>query len=150
MLGLSAEVISSSLETMFFTSPLGLVDLANLPEGASEGDVIESRVAFHGTPSGVFHLRISVLGARLIAAAFLGEDDDSLCRAETEQVVCELANMLCGSMMSRLESDQSFDLSAPELVPSGTLDALLEPFAVRQSFELESGILTMSLHLETT
>lgn len=147
-LALSTEMVSSVLETMFFTCPLALVDLANLPEGASEGEVIEARLAFHGTPSGVFHLRISASGAQLIAAAFLGEDEDSLSQATTEQVVCELANMLSGSMLSRLESDRSFDLAAPEVVPAGSLDACGEPVAVRQSFELESGILTLLLHLE--
>jgi CheY-specific phosphatase CheX len=147
--GLFTEMVSSSLETMFFTLPLDLLDPADIPEGASEGDEIESRLSFHGTPSGVFHLRISVSGARLIAAAFLGEDEDSLSRAETEQVVCELANMLCGSMVSRLESDRSIDLSAPELVPTGTLDVLQGPLTVCQSFELERGFLTVSLRLET-
>lgn len=142
LLELTTETVTSVLETMFFTAPLDLAE-----EVCGENG-IEARVAFHGAPSGIFHLRISASGARLIAAAFLGKVEDSLGQAETEQVVCELANMVCGSMVSRLESDRSFDLAVPELVPAGALGSCLVPVAARQSFELECGTLTLVLHLE--
>ena len=35
--------------------------------------------------------------------------------AQIGQVVCELTNMLCGSVLSRIEKDTLFDLSSPRL-----------------------------------
>lgn len=138
-----SETVSSVLETMFFTAPIDFAD------GDAESDAVESRVSFRGRPSGVFHLRVSASGARLLAAGFLGQDEDDLSEAQTVQVVCELANMLCGASLSQIESDQIFDLGAPEPVPPGTLlEACQDSTAARQSFELESGILTVALHLE--
>ena len=141
---MSVEAVSSVLSTMFFTEPLGLTE--ELPEG----EVMESRLVFQGSTAGTFNLRISTSGARLIAAAFLGTDEDSLTPAEMGQVACELTNMLCGSFVSRLESDISFDLASPELVPAGTLGSCQDPTGRRQSFELESGILTVALCMEAS
>lgn len=137
------EAVASVLETMFFTAPMGLA------EEEAGGDAVEARLAFRGSPSGVFTLRVSVSGARLLASGFLGAEEDALSQPQTEQVICELANMLCGSFVSQLKSSESFNLSAPELVACGTpQEACQGTSAVRQSFELESGILTVALHLE--
>jgi CheY-specific phosphatase CheX len=94
-------------------------------------------------------VRLSDASARKLAAGFLGEDEGMLTDSQPGQAVCELANMLCGSLLSKLESDESFDLAPPALVPAGREDSVgLEILPVaRQSFALEEGILTVSVRL---
>ncbi len=141
---LLSATVDSVLETMFFSAVWGPAE----PE--TSGAVLESRLAFHGRPCGTFALCLSEPAARLLAAGFLGEDVETLTGSQTSQVVCELANMLCGSLVSKLESDESFDLAPPVLFPFGseTADGPGAPIAARQSFEIEGGILTVTLHLE--
>jgi hypothetical protein len=61
-------------------------------------------------------------------------------------VVCELANMLCGSLLSRWERDSRFELGPPELDLPGA--AIPESAAVRRSFALEDGVLSVWLEWE--
>jgi len=142
--GLLSGAVDSVLETMFFSAAWGPAE----PE--TGGAVLESRLAFHGRPSGTFTVSLSEPAARMMGAGFLGEDEEALTDAQTGQVVCELANMLCGSLVSKLESKESFDLSPPELVPFGSDAAFSSgsPPTARQSYELEGGILTVTLHLK--
>ncbi len=136
--------VETVLETMFFSAPLGP---AEPEDGAS---VVEARLAFHGNPSGTLDVCLSEASARLLAAGFLGEDEETLSDSQPGEVVCELANMLCGSLVSKLETEESFDLTSPELVPAGAAMATgpEAPPVARQSFELENGILTVTLHLK--
>jgi CheY-specific phosphatase CheX len=140
---LISEAVDGVLETMFFSAPLGPAE----PETGA--GVLEARLGFCGRPSGTLSVRLSEASARLLAAGFLGEDEGRLTDAQPGQAVCELANMLCGSLVSKLESEENFDLASPAMVPAGSEDdARLEaPPAARQSFELEKGILTVTLHL---
>lgn len=129
------------LETMFFTS---------LPEeGESAGVLpaaappVSSSLSFRGTPSGVFQVDVALPAAQSLAVNFLGDEDQPVSDAKVGQVVCELANMLCGSVLSRIGSESSFDLSHPELkaLVSGGATA-------RRSFELPEGILTVAVQLQ--
>lgn len=138
---LLSGVVEAVLETMFFCTPLGPAE----PETGAA--VLEARLAFHGHPSGTLGLRISAPSARILAASFLGEEEEMLTDTQPGQVVCELANMFCGALVSKLESDESFDLTSPELVPARS-DVPESPAVARHSFELENGILTVTLHLE--
>lgn len=137
---LVSETVDGVLETMFFSMPLGPAE----PETGAA--VLEARVRFHGRPSGAIGVCLSAASARILAAGFLGEDEEMLTDPQPGEVVCELANMLCGSLVSKLESEESFELASPELVPAGS-DPLELP-AARQSFQLENGILTVTLRLE--
>lgn len=139
---LISEAVDAVLETMFFSTSLGPAE----PE--TRGEVLEARVAFRGRLSGILGVCVSETCARLLAAGFLGEDEEALTETQTRQVVCELANMLCGSLVSKLERDWSFDLASPELVSFGTATGFGAPPAARQSYELEGGVLTVTLHLE--
>jgi CheY-specific phosphatase CheX len=137
-----AEAVSSVLETMFFTAPLGLA--AEESGQACMG----ARVAFRGTPSGQVRLCLSEASAQLLAAGFLGEDEESLSPEQTGLVVCELANMLCGSLLSQLESQEHFDLAAPQLDGDAVPPPEQAPVAT-QSFELENGVLRVALYLDS-
>ena len=141
---LISDSVSAVLETMFFSSPLGPAEPETGPA------VLEARLAFRGSPSGQLGLRISMPSARLLAAGFLGEDEDALTGAQPGQVVCEMANMMCGSLLSKLESSERFDLATPELLPAAgeaDFDSLTVPL-VCKTFQLENGILTIDLYLD--
>src|SRR5579862_2115812 len=101
------------LETMFFT------EVCSPREGGSAHSEpgIGAHLRFVGTPSGALTIRVSEPAARVLAANFLApEDDEPLPSAQLGSVVSELANMICGSLLSRVGSEQHFRLSAPEPV----------------------------------
>jgi hypothetical protein len=54
--------------------------------------------------------------ARSVAADFLGEEEPALSEQQIGEVVCELANMICGSVLSRVESAITFQLATPRIV----------------------------------
>jgi len=143
---LLSGVVDTVMETMFFSTPRGPAE----PEAGAS--VLKARVAFRGRPSGALRVCLSAASARILAAGFLGEDEAMLTDSQPGEVVCEFANMLCGLFLSRLESDESFDLNSPELVPVGSLAAPGSEAlpAASQSFGIEEGVLTVTLHLEAT
>lgn len=140
---LLSEVVKSVLETMFFVEPME-------PAEPEKGEaVIASRVAFHGHPSGKLIVRVAEAAARPLAAGFLGEDEEMLEDSQPGAVVCEFANMLCGSLVSKLERDDSFALDPPELALVGTTSAEAESsITARCSYALDPGFLTVALCLE--
>jgi CheY-specific phosphatase CheX len=119
---------SEVLETMFFTGVLG--ETENLPT-----DPITTRLNFRGTPSGSFGLSLSQDSSRQIAAGFLAEDEQEISQERVDEVVCELTNMLCGSLLSKIESEATFELSHPELAP------LPDNPEYSSNFEIENGTL---------
>lgn len=141
--GLVADGVDAVLETMFFTEPLPP------SEPRIDETVLEARVGFKGEPSGSLDVRISKASARSLVAAFLGEDEEALDDAQNGQIVCELANMLCGWVLSHVECDRHFDLNPPELLCSETEKRIGSPPASEQSFAIENGFLTVALYLDT-
>ncbi|SRR5579871_229850 len=133
---------SEVLEGMFYTSPLG-----DAPEDAPAGD-ISVALSFQGQPPGTFGLCTSPETGRKLAASFLGLDEESVTDEKNEEVLCELANMLCGSALSRIESNSIFALSQPKKEPAGS-DRAAQP-SVSRTFELEEGFLTTWIATENT
>jgi CheY-specific phosphatase CheX len=130
------------LESMFFTSLAG--------DGAScenpDGPWISARLSFHGNPTGRFGVRTGLDTGRKIAASFLGIEEDALTEPQIGEVVCELANMLCGTVVSRLEEDSRFELAPPSIDPPEA--GCPECPTARCAFELEEGRLAVWLELE--
>lgn len=137
--GLLEQAVCTVLENMFFTTPLGPAN----PEAG--GAVLDACLNFRGPISGTLAVRISEAGARTLAAGFLGENENALSASQPGQIVCELANMLCGRLISSLEED-CFVLEPPELLPAGRPEVLDVPPTAQRSFAIENGILTVSLH----
>jgi CheY-specific phosphatase CheX len=125
---------SEVLETMFFTGVLGKTE-------APPADPITTRLDFRGTPSGSFGLSLSHECSRRIAAGFLAADEQEISQNQVDEVVCELTNMLCGSLLSRIESESSFELSHPELAP------LPDTPEYSRNFEIENGTLGVWLNM---
>ena len=106
------DAVQEVLEKMFFVEPIEEPPV----EAASPNGELAVRLAFEGLPSGTLTLRVSNSAARQIAADFLGEDESGLSPAKVEEVVRELANMICGSVLSRVESTATFRLAPPRLL----------------------------------
>ena len=111
------DSVQDVLERMFF------IDVAADPADFAD-DVspcshdLAARVSFEGDPSGALTLRISCAAARQIAADFLGAEIEEVSERQVVEVICELSNMICGSLLSRVEDAATFKLSAPSLLPS--------------------------------
>ncbi len=129
-----AAATGEVLETMFFTGIYGPVQA-----GASlTGAYVAARLCFDGTPSGALTLTVSEAAVRALAANFLASDEDAPPPvSQLGRVVCELANMICGSLLSRMKAEEHFRLSSPELLADGA-PALARPPS--QSLALSNAI----------
>jgi CheY-specific phosphatase CheX len=114
-----------TLETMFFTMPDSVsLDRTFVNSGRPSGELIAASLAFHGSATGRFGLIASCSVAKNLAANFLGWDEAaSLTRGRVISVIAELANMICGAVLSEIEFSGSFDLSSPKSVCVGANEA---------------------------
>jgi CheY-specific phosphatase CheX len=138
-----AECIEEVLEQMFFVRPFGDPadeDLLDCPHLIAD-------VHFAGEPSGHLVLSVSQQAARSIAADFLAEEEPVLSEQQVGEVVCELANIICGSVLTRVERSALFRLGSPRLLPQGP-HPKTQPGAV-QSLNLWNGNLTVAMSTES-
>jgi hypothetical protein len=103
------------LDSMYFTTVFDMDSSDTLLPPDQEG--YEFTLHFAGDIAGVFGLRVTTSAALSIAANFLGEDEADITADESSEVIGELANMLCGSIVSNVPSDTKFVLSHPERRP---------------------------------
>ena len=130
------ESASEVLETMFFT---GVAD----EDMQEESDaLICSELTFHGSPSGRFGVRVPAHTARTIAASFLGLDESEVLPSQVADVICELTNMFCGSVLSRVEAGARFELMHPEIT-SVNEDWRQLPNAMGCTLGIEEGTVTL-------
>jgi CheY-specific phosphatase CheX len=135
------DSVSEVLERMFFVDVLA--ESADPAADASSGE-ITAALTFQGEPSGWFRLRLTTAAARQIAADFLGIDEVGVSDIQTSDVVRELTNMICGSVLSRIENSAIFRLDEPRIVAHS--EESPENFANRRyTAELPSGRLTVEL-----
>lgn len=142
-----ASAVEEVLETMFFATVLASGEGAVPPEGDGGAPAITAALRFEGSPSGGFRVSVPMKLARVVGAGFLGREEAGVSDSQAAEVVCELANMICGSVLSRLESKATFQITHPELTPS-------EPGAgfggdsTCRWFDLGDGLLITSLQLQ--
>lgn len=132
-----AAAAGEVLETMFFTCPMGDAEDGDY----SSEEALHVRIAFNGKFSGLFGLTVDRQSAHTVASNFLGADDSEVTGEQVEDVVCELANMICGAVLSRIDSSATFEIAHPELA------ATMVDGNYRRSLALDDGTLTISLGL---
>jgi hypothetical protein len=119
--------VAEVLETMFFATAVP-------GEGECGPDSLKVRIDFRGAPSGVFAMALDRGDARALASAFLGCEPEQMSSEHDGLLACELANIVCGSMLSRAGAECAFDLGAPRLVSEDFSGA-----QVRAGFQLDTG-----------
>jgi len=137
-----SSAVSEVLERMFFLEALG-----EAVEPAPEAETVTIQIAFEGDPAGSFQMRVARKAADAIAADFLGEDPETLTCQQRTDVTLELGNMICGSVLSRMESSASFRLGSPRAV-EGEEAMRSQPGDTRYTVETGSGTLTVSIRME--
>ena len=135
---LLAPAVTEVLETMFFSETLGS------PEPDAPATELEAEVAFTGELSGTVRVRISPGSAQNLAASFLGESEHTLTEDQIANVVFELANMICGCILSKIASHGCFDLAPPRFCHLRTTTQM-DTVRVQGSFAIERGTLSVSL-----
>lgn len=136
-----AEAIEETLEKMFF-----IPYLEEPGDAASPQEEFAARLEFAGDPPGRLTLRIAAPLACSIAADFLGEDQLSSSERRVQEVICELANMICGSVLSRVENATDFRLGAPRLIPCAGISRT--PGAIAHAVETSGGSIEAVLEME--
>ena len=141
--GLLSGAVTGVLETMFFAE-------AGIAEAPSGLPALAAALSFRGRPSGEMTVCVSTAALRPLAAGFLGEDESDITETQAAEVICEIANMLCGSVVSQLESEKSFDLASPHLIPAGSSGLESHPGhqTTTQTFAIQNGTLTVVLRME--
>lgn len=136
---LLADSADEVLSTMFFS-------MLDPPEPSEEdAPCTRVRVTFEGHATGTLTLTASPDAVAEMTANFLGLDSDPPPpEAEQEAVIKELANIICGAILSRLESSDVLHLLPPELLPEPevTLGAP-ESAVAEQRFGLGAGFLNL-------
>jgi CheY-specific phosphatase CheX len=139
-----AQSVADVLESMFF-----LEALADSEEPAGEPSPnISVHLTFDGDPPGRFRMRLERRAADSIAANFLGEDPEDLSSTQSLDVARELANMICGAVLSRIESRVSFRLSAPEIVTTEEATDSNRAREIAHTVETGNGTLTAAIQME--
>jgi CheY-specific phosphatase CheX len=145
---LLSESAQNTLEIMFFSTP----DRVSAEPHRPAGSLIAASLSFQGAPPGRFRILVSESLARTLAANFLGSDDEAhLLPAQVAGVVGELANIVCGAVLSELETNANFDLSVPESIHRGAGDPGPDFTAGSPSvcrFEMDGGALVIFLTFE--
>lgn len=140
--GALREAVDEVLETMFFVQAEGEAAAGRPPE-----ELVAARVSFEGIPSGTLSLRIALRAAHDMAADFLGEEASEVAPGRTLEVIGELANMICGSVLSRVESENTFRLSEPvAAVETGTVVHIPDG-AAAHNVELSGGALSVRIEI---
>lgn len=104
---LLAQSVQEVLESMCFT----MIDApADEPEQYPVPR-IDVELEFRGAREGTFWLSFPQHTAEEVAAAFSGAD--SIDAQRTAEVLQELANIMCGATLSRIDGDSLFDLGSP-------------------------------------
>jgi CheY-specific phosphatase CheX len=138
-----AAAVERVLETMFFTFPNGPADASVL----ENPDWVGAHLSFSGSASGNLTIMLGPAAARCLAADFLGTEADSIGTEQVADVVCEFANMVCGSMVSELEGKDLIHLSSA-LRFSGPAPPQPEGAAAQYAVELTDGPLLASVEIE--
>jgi hypothetical protein len=127
------QVTEHLAETMFFSTVLDRAgDLAGEAGYAAA-------IRFSGSRSGAVRVVLPQSTAELLAADFLGEPDERQAGA----LVGELANILCGSLLGRMDPAGRFSISPPEI--TAVAGAFEQPADVRRVFTLEEGPLAVEV-----
>jgi len=129
------------LETMFYSGVFG-------PGTEGGGPYLSAGVSFRGSRSGALDVAAPEATATALAASFLGETAESVPAEQVPAVIGELANVLCGVVLGRVEEGGQFVIAPPKV---SRTEAGVQParnLEIRRVFELEEGTLSVGLTID--
>lgn len=109
------EAVLEVLETMCFEFPVD----EPFHGGPPEDGAVHAVARFDGSARGRLHVALAGQAAPRLAAAFLGLDEDQIGGPEILSMASELANMLCGATLSRLEPRGRLRIAPPVAARGG-------------------------------
>ncbi|HLX42514.1 MAG TPA: chemotaxis protein CheX [Bryobacteraceae bacterium] len=156
ILATTVEALGDVLSTMFFSDAVPVECRHALEADAWErsieadaspaaGEWTSARVRFSGAPSGELLLMLSPGLAVVFSASFLGIDEAEVTREAAGQVCCELSNMICGAILSRVHPDSLVALDAPELTAADFENRGRVHRGLHQCFAIPEGTLAINL-----
>ncbi len=104
------------------------------------------RLSFSGPFTGSLELIADSSALRVMAANFLGEEEDSICVVDHERVLLELSNMICGAVLHQQDSSRLFTLDSPVLISVSECREPAVATAGWQHFLAGDGWLTVGFH----
>jgi CheY-specific phosphatase CheX len=138
-LGDAAQAV---LETMFFMMADGEAE----PVFPPDAELMRTAMSFKGHWSGTFELQTPVECARMIAESFVGSDGD----VAVGEVMCELANMVCGSTLSNLANDKIFDLSKPQVCAAAEQTGSTGAVTASKGLDLGGSVVAFAMSIEAS
>jgi CheY-specific phosphatase CheX len=133
------------LEQMFFISPVVMPPRHSTPPAGS----LLVQLAFDGDPPGRLSMHLPPEAAVNIAANFLGDDPAGVSRQQMSEVAGELANMICGAVLSRIESTAVFRLASPRVRLAASADSLSRRPVRAPTCTMDTGYGPLMATLET-
>jgi len=132
----AVEAAVEVLDTMFFELP------ADRPEDCDSPrpEDLCALTTFTGTAEGCFAVALEAHSLNRLSASFLGADEDEITEGLGSHVLCELANMLCGATLSRVDPNSHIVISTPRVGSSSEVSS--SPWV---RFPMECGSLAISL-----
>ncbi len=128
------------LETMFFAS----VDPAEDENAAPAGDRIGASLDFHGACAGHLAISLDRAAAECLASNFFGGVGEGGPAEDSQSVMVELTNMVCGAMLSHLDRNSIFCLDTPkQLEPGQEVNG-----EIVRNLALEDGLLRLAFSLQ--
>lgn len=120
--------------------------------GPPQNPVIEpgfwATLGFKGEISGTFSLSLSKDTARKLAANFFGEEESDVSEEAVADMVGEMANMVCGSVLSRMTREVHFKLTHPVVAIGEDDEEEVTEGMTCQLLETDSGVLKICLKAE--
>jgi CheY-specific phosphatase CheX len=137
------SAIGEVLESMCFLS------VESVSAGVYEGDdsLVSQRLTFRGPERGSFGICVPLTTARIIASNLLGQEQIEVSESQAAEAIGEVANMICGTLLSRLHSVRAFDLTSPERDES-SLDPEIIANGISKTFVLDEGMITAWIVVE--
>jgi CheY-specific phosphatase CheX len=129
------------LETMFFT---GVIATDGASHRAAE-PAVKATVRFEGPADGQLSIGMESHTAAALASSFLGRDLQDITPADSSEVASELANMICGAILSRCASSRRFRLSPAHV---GATAELPPEYRYRTALQLPEGNLEVSVQVD--
>lgn len=128
------EAVEQVLETMCFSAVLGPCDTAQAQPFLDRSVSVD----YSGAGCGAVLIGCDEAGARSLASNFLGEE--AIDEEQVEEFLGELANMVCGAVVSSLSGSGHYSLAAPKLISPVQMAG---PEGLRCDFEIDGGILSV-------